>query len=164
MPRFVVQWNYSNMKSLSPALNGSDGVFGFTTESEWKAVPNMSLLSRIGVAASISRRGRISPDRRMSMVGSPHQYFYDVRSTGIMSCHVAVADHGLVNVPVDQSLPYYMQFDLPGTAEDDFTGVLEKLGAEKAKHPYYDTDKGVFSEDVSLQGTTTRIAFRGLAQ
>lgn len=63
MPRFVVQWNYSNMKSLSPALNGSDGVFGFTTESEWKAVPNMSLLPRIGVAASISRRGRIIPDR-----------------------------------------------------------------------------------------------------
>jgi hypothetical protein len=162
MPRFIVHWRYSNMKSQTPALNGSDGVFGFTKESEWKAVPTMSILGRIGVAASISRRGRISATTRMSMVGSPHRYFYDVQSTGMTSCHVAVADDVFLDTAVDERPPYYMEFDLPDTPEDDFTEVLEKFGAEKARHPYYDTDKGEFAEDVSLRGTTTRIAFRGV--
>lgn len=151
------------MKSQSPALNGTDGVFGFTKRAMWEAVPHVTMLKRIGVAASISRRGRISPTTKMSMVGSPHRYFYDVQSTGISSCHVAVADEMFLNIAADRPLSYYMEFDLPTTAEDDFTAVLEKFGAQKAQHPYYDTDKGVFAEDVSLRGVTTRVAFRGVA-
>ena len=96
------------------------------------------------------------------MVGSPHRYFYDVQNTGVTSCHVAVAEEVFLNSPVNQRPPYYMEFDLPNTPEDDFTAVLEKFGAERARHPYYDTDKGASAEDVSLRGTTTRIAFRGV--
>jgi hypothetical protein len=159
MPRFIVKWSYANMKSQTPALNGSDGVFGFTARSMWEAVPNTSMLRRFAVAASISRRGRISQTTEMSMVGSPHRYFYDVQSTGVTSCHVAVADEMFLTVTAPL---YYMEFDLPSVAEDDFTQVLEKLGGERAQHPYYDTDKGEFAEDVTLRGVTTRIAFRSV--
>jgi hypothetical protein len=161
MPRFRVKWNYSHMKSLSPGIDGSSGVFGFTAESMWEAVPSMTLLQRLGEGMHV---GRGDPDLKMrfALIGSPHKYFYDVHSTGIVSCHVGLADRLFVNVPTDQAPIYFMEFDLPETAEDDFTSALEKLGGEKAKHPYYSTDKGEFAEDVSLRGTTTRIAFRSV--
>jgi len=34
-----------------------------------------------------------------------------------------------------------------------------RKSGERAKHPYYDIEKLQFAEDVSLRGSTTRIAF-----
>jgi hypothetical protein len=163
MPRYRVKWNYSNMKSQSAGIDGSNGVFGFTAGSMWEAVPTMNVLQRLGLEGPSFGNGQRSPKKmRFALIGSPHKYLYDVQSTGIASCHVALADRLFANIPTDQAPIYFMEFDLPDTAEDDFTSVLEKLGGEKAKHPYYDTDQGEFAEDVTLRGTMTRIAFRGI--
>jgi len=163
MSRFKVTWNYSTMKSTFTGINATDGVFGVTVESEWKAVPRKSFAQRLLVSTLLARPARyVNPKMKFSMMGSLHKYFFDVRSTGISSCHVAISDNVLLALPDDEAPIYVMEFDLPTTAEDGFTQALEKVGGERAKHPYYDIEKLQVAEDVSLRGSTTRIAFHGV--
>lgn len=160
MPRFEVSWKYAAMKAQVSPIDGTNGVFGITTESEWKVVPTLTLAQRVGAIGLIAFAPRVSAKRKFSWMGSLHKYFFDVQSTGVSSCHVAVADAVLVDVANRDELVYYMEFDLPTTSEDDFTRTLEGVGCERAKHPFYDIDRQQFTEDVSLSGATMRIAFR----
>jgi hypothetical protein len=149
------------MKAQVSPIDGTDGVFGITTESEWKVVPTLTLARRVAAIGLLAFAIRVRAKRKFSWMGSLHKYFYDVTSTGLSSCHVAVADADLVAVTNRNELVYYMQFDLPTTSQDDFTRTLETVGGERAKHPFYDLDKQQFSEDVTLSGATMRFAFRG---
>lgn len=160
MPRFEVSWPYSAMKSAFTSLDGTDGVFGVTTKSEWEAVPRAGVGQHL-VRFSIGWRGPSlgNPRDKFAMVGSLHKHFFDVQSTGVSSCHVGVADHMFLSISGEHATSYVMEFDLPSTAQDDFARSLEKVGGERAKHPWYDEDKKAFSEDVSLVGSTMRIAF-----
>jgi hypothetical protein len=99
---------------------------------------------------------------KFAMVGSLHKYFFDVQSTGVSACHVGVADHIFLAVSGERATSYVMEFDLPSTAQDDFARSLEKVGGERAKHPWFDEDKKAFNEDVSLVGSTMRIAFNSV--
>lgn len=82
---------------------------------------------------------------------SIHRYVYEVRSTGITSCHVTMTDHFL-------STSSY-NFDLPTTDAQDFTQVLEKNGDAKVEHPYFLSDKNPYEEEVSLDGPATKVSF-----
>jgi len=100
MSRFKVTWNYSTMKSTFTGINATDGVFGVTVESEWKAVPRKSFAQRLLVSTLLARPARyVNPKMKFSMMGSLHKYFFDVRSTGISSCHVAISDNVLLALP-----------------------------------------------------------------
>jgi hypothetical protein len=160
MPRFEVSWPYTGMNSVFTSLDATDGVFGLTKKSEWQAVPRAGVEERL-VTFSFGRSGPLqgNPKVKFAMVGSLHKYFFDVQSTGVSACHVGVADHMFLAVSGDRATSYVMEFDLPSTAHDDFARSLERVGGERAKHPWYDEDKKAFTEDVSLLGDTMRIAF-----
>jgi hypothetical protein len=159
MSRFRVRWSYADMTSSVSGINATDGVFGVTVESEWKAVPRRTFAQRLRADGLLSLPSQITSKSKFSMMGSLHKYFFDVRSTGLGSCHVAVADRLFLDHPDTHTLPYYMEFDLPTTSADNFAQELEKVGGQRAKHPYYDLEKQMFAKDVSLRGSTMRIAF-----
>ena len=160
MARFEVGWKYTGMKSVFTSIDTTDGMFGLNGKSEWKAVPRAGLGQRLAVISLLRRPMQGNPKIKFAMVGSLHKYFFDVQSTGVSSCHVAVADQLFLAVPEGQAPTYVMEFDLPSTPEDDFASTLEKVGGERSKHPYYDLDRQAFTEDVSLSGNVMRIAFR----
>jgi len=88
-----------------------------------------SFAQRLLVSTLLARPARyVNPKMKFSMMGSLHKYFFDVRSTGISSCHVAISDNVLLALPDDEAPIYVMEFDLPTTAEDGFTQALEKVG------------------------------------
>ena len=163
MPRFEVSWPYTGMQSAFMSIDGTDGVFGVTKRSEWEAVPRAGIGEHVALA-SLATRGPMAsdPKAKFAMVGSLHKHFFDVQSTGVSSCHVGVADHMFLAVSGERATSYVMEFDLPSTAQDDFARSLEKVGGERARHPWYDEDKKAFNEDVTLVGSTMRIAFNSV--
>jgi hypothetical protein len=137
MARAQIEWDYTNMTTLFSRVNATSGVFSFSVKSEWKITPGRSLLRKL-----LPSNG---------LMGSIHRYVFEVRSTGVSSCHVEMK----LILPAPDSF----DFDLPTTSEDDFVSALERIGDAKVERPWFLNDKSPYQESVSLSDATTIVSF-----
>jgi hypothetical protein len=149
-----IEWPYANMTGMS-SVDGTVGVFQFTTKAEWKIAPDESGRRADYVLKPfkllLGRSPKLGHDAVFSTVGSIHRNTFDIRSTGVSSCHVRMID--------SISAKIYADFDLPSTPEDEFVAALERIGEAKIEHPYFDNDRNQYQENVTLDGVTTRVNF-----
>ncbi|HTB08348.1 MAG TPA: hypothetical protein VK704_00945 [Acidimicrobiales bacterium] len=137
MARSQIKWNYTNLNSIYSMVNNTSGVLSFTVKSEWKFSPARNLLQKL------------LPSK--ALFGSIHRYIFEIRSTGVSSCHVSMK-----TIPASGDI---FDFDLPTTAEDDFVSALERIGDAKIEHPWFLNDRHPYQESVSLNDATTTVSF-----
>jgi hypothetical protein len=125
------------MKSMYPLVHDTSGVFSFSVKSEWKVAPTRNVLQTL------------LPSK--AEFGSIHRYIFEIRGTGVTSCHVSMK--------VNPTSVDSFEFDLPTTSEDEFTQALERIGDAKIEHPWFLNDKNPYREDVSLSDATTTVSF-----
>jgi hypothetical protein len=125
------------MTSMYSPVNDTSGVFSFSVKSEWKVAPTRNLFQKL------------LPSK--AEFGSIHRYIFEIRGTGVSSCHVSMK----VNPTAVDSF----EFDLPITSEDEFTRALERIGDAKIEHPWFENDRNPYRENVSLSDSTTTVSF-----
>jgi hypothetical protein len=154
MARSEIEWPYTNMTGMT-SVDSTEGVFRFTTKAEWKIVPDESGRRKDYVLNPfkfmLGRPSKLGHDSKFSLMGSIHRATFEIRNTGVSSCHVKMTDSVSAGIVAN--------FDLPSTSEDEFTGALECIGEAKIEHPYFDNDRDQYKENVSLDGVTTRVTF-----
>ena len=153
--RGEIEWPYANMTGLN-SVEGTVGVFGFTTKAEWKIAPDESGRRKDYVLNPfkfmLGRWPKLGHDSKFASLGSVHRNTFEIRTTGVSSCHVRMSDSVTAQM--------YADFDLPSTSEDEFVGALERIGEANIEHPYFGNDRNQYRENVSLDGVTTRVTFQ----
>jgi hypothetical protein len=135
--RSQIKWSYTNLTSIYSMVNNTSGVLSLTVKSEWKFIPARNPLQRL------------LPSK--AMFGSIHRYIFEIRGTGVSSCHVSMK-----TIPASGDI---FNFDLPTTAEDDFVRALERIGDAKIEHPWFLNDRTPYQESVTLNDATTTVSF-----
>jgi len=154
MARSEIEWPYANMTGVQ-SVDGTEGVFAFTTKAEWKIAPSESGRRKDYVLNPfkfmLGRWPQLGHDSKLSVMGSIHRNTFEIRNTGVSSCHVKMIDSVTARI--------YADFDLTSTSEDEFVTALERIGEAKIEHPYFDNDRSPYKENVSLDGVTTKVTF-----
>jgi hypothetical protein len=151
------------MKSGYSAIDETNGVFGVTVKSEWKVVPQRTLALRNLLPALPWSPFLANPRNKYSLDGSLHRNVFDMQSTGVSSCHVAMSDRLAASLHADHAPMYVAEFDLPTTAKEEFIQAFVGVANVKVEHPWFDLEKNEFREDYVSIGNTTRISFHQVA-
>jgi len=150
--RMLVKWPYVAMKAgVRNSVDATHGMFGFKQKAEWTIIPKLTLSEHVAIGFLPPYFSARNTKTKFAQTGSIHRFIYEIRSTGVASCHVTMTDH------YDPRSRY--DFDLPSTAAQDFTSELEKIGDAKIEHPYFIGDENPFHEEVSLDGPATKVSF-----
>lgn len=92
------------------SVDGTQGTFGFKEKAEWTILPKLTLRQHIAIGFSPKYIFANNSKIKFAQIGSIHRYVYEIRSTGVSSCHVTMKDH------FDKGSSY--DFDLPTTAAE----------------------------------------------